>query len=161
MGITIHYSGKLDAPRVLPELIIAARHFCSQRGWEYQDLDDRVLGKVERRTMTHVKNEELSNAEIDWTDTIVETNIFPLDDVQRGVLIKPHSECEPVWLIFNQSGELCFYLPEQEPGHYWENKFLFTKTQFAPIDIHVAICDLLHLIQDQYFPSLQVRVVSL
>ena len=47
-------------------------------------------------------------------------------------------------------------MPESKSGHYWENKLLFTKTQFAPIEIHMAICDLLHLIQDDYFPSLQV-----
>lgn len=142
MGITIHYNGKLDDPRVLPELLIAARQFCSERGWNYQQIDDRIIGKVERW--------------IPSDDEQVHTKTSRIDDTQRGVLIDPHPESGPVWLIFNEKHELCFYMPVQEPGNYWENKLLFTKTQFAPIDNHIAICELLHLIQDKYFPSLEV-----
>ncbi|MBI5649751.1 MAG: hypothetical protein HZC40_04775 [Chloroflexi bacterium] len=156
MGITIHYHGKLDDARVLPELLIAARHFCFQRDWEYDEIDDRVLGKVERWTTTEVKNEELSNELVECTDAFVETTLHPLDDVQRGILIQTHPESEPVWLLFNQAGELCFYMPTADPNQYWENKFLFTKTQFAPIENHIAICEFLHLIQDRCFPSMQV-----
>ena len=48
MGVTIHYSGKLDESRVLPDLLRAARYFCFQRKWRYIDVDDRILGTVER-----------------------------------------------------------------------------------------------------------------
>ena len=48
MGITIHHSGKLDDPRILPDLLTAARQFCFQRKWKYIDVDDRILGTVER-----------------------------------------------------------------------------------------------------------------
>ena len=142
MGITIHYHGKLDDPRVLPDLLLAARHFCFQRKWKFENIDDRVIGTVER-----VKSYESEN---------IETITAPIDDVQRGLLIDPHPDSEPVWLLFNQHGELCFYMPLPEPGQYWENKLLFTKTQFAPLDTHISICELLHLIQDRYFSSLQV-----
>jgi hypothetical protein len=142
MGITIHYHGKLDDTRVLPDLLLAARHFCFQRRWKYIDVDDRVIGKVERWIPS--KGEE------------IKTVTSRIDDWQRGIIIDPHPESESVWLTFNQQGELCFYMPEAEPGHYWEQKFLFTKTQFAPLDVHISICELLHLIQDKYFPNLQV-----
>jgi hypothetical protein len=142
MGITIHYSGKLDDARVLPDLLLAAKHFCFQRKWEYAEIDERIIGQVERW--------------IPSDDEEIHTQIAPIDDTLRGLIIQPHAESESVWLTFNQHGELCFYMPLQKTGTYWENKLLFTKTQFAPLDIHIAICELLHLIQDRYFPSLQV-----
>ncbi len=142
MGITIHYSGKLDDARVLPNLRLAATHFCFQRKWEYEEIDERIIGKVERW--------------IPSDDEEIHTQIAPIDDTLRGLIIQPHAESESVWLTFNQYSELCFYMPLQKAGMYWENKLLFTKTQFAPLDIHIAICEMLHLIQDKYFPSLRV-----
>ncbi len=156
MGITIHYNGKLDDPSVLPALLAEARHFCFKRKWKYGDVDDRIIGTVERWTSRDVKKEELSTEEMEWTDSMVETHSAPIDDVQRGLLIQPHPECETVFLMFNQIGELCFYMPQPETGCYWENKLLFTKTQSAPLDIHISICELLHLIQDRYFSGLRV-----
>ncbi|MCX7840889.1 MAG: hypothetical protein N2559_15750 [Anaerolineae bacterium] len=130
MGITIHYSGKLDDPRVLPQLLAEARHFCFQRRWRYLDVDDRIIGKLDDET--------------------------PVDDVMRGIIIQPHPQSESVFLTFNQDGELCFYIPQAAPGHFWRNTSLFTKTQFAPLDVHVSICELFTLIRDKYFPGLQV-----
>ncbi len=148
MGITIHYSGKLDDPRVLPDLLTAARHFCFQRKWKYIDVDDRILGTVER-TVIDKKDEETHTTFYSSTES-------PIDDTLRGIIAQPHPESESVFLTFNQQGELCFYMPEPEPGHYWENKLLFTKTQFAPLDVHISICELLALVRDKYFPSLRV-----
>jgi hypothetical protein len=89
-------------------------------------------------------------------DDQVHTKESPIDDTMRGIIVQPQPESESVFLTFNQHGELCFYLPEPEPGHYWENKLLFTKTQFAPLGVHISICEMLHLIRDKYFPSLRV-----
>lgn len=142
MGITIHYHGKLEDPSVLPDLLIAARHFCFQRHWKYRDVDDRILGTLER-----------------WIPTSgdeVRTETTPVDDTLRGILILPHKMCEAVALTFTQHGMLCFYHPEPEPGRYWEERSLSTKTQFAPLDIHISICELLHMVQDRFFPNLKV-----
>lgn len=130
MGITIHYSGRLDDLRVLPQLLAEARHFCFQRRWRYLDVDDRIIGKLE--------------------------DGMPVDDVMRGIVIKPHPNSESVYLTFNQDGELCFYMPHAAPGHFGQNKLLFTKTQFAPLDVHISICELFTLLRDKYFPTLQV-----
>lgn len=130
MGITIHYSGTLDDPRVLPDLLTAARHFCFQRKWKYVDVDDRIIGKLDDGTT--------------------------IDDVLRGVIVQPHPKSESVWLTFNQRGELCFYHAESKPGCYWKQEGGFTKTQFAPLDVHISVCELLALVRDKYFPSLRV-----
>ncbi len=156
MGVTIHYRGTLDDPRGLPDLLIAVRLFCFKRGWKYIDVDDRIIGVVERWATTSVKNEELSNAEMDWTDTTVETQTVPIDDTLRGVIIQPHPDSESVWQTFNQHGEMCFYHGEETSGPYWEQRGGFTKTQFAPIETHIAVCELLHMVKDEYFPGLVV-----
>ncbi len=143
MGITIHYSGKLDDLRVLPDLLTAARHFCFQRRWRYINVDDRILGTVERW--------------IPSDDEQVRTITAPIDDTLRGIIIRPHPKSESVFLTFNQEGELCFYMAQSQPGLYWENKLLFTKTQFAPLDIHISICELFQLLRDNYFPNLHVE----
>ncbi len=144
MGITIHYHGKLANPRALDALLDDARLFCRARGWEWQDIDDRVIGTVERWMREESKGEQ------------VVTRNFPIDDTLRGIIVNPHPESEGVWLIFNGAGELCSYMPQNESDHYWENKFLFTKTQFAPIENHIAVCELLEMIRDKHFPTLEV-----
>lgn len=148
MGITIHYNGTLDDPRVLPDLLAAARHFCFQRKWKYLDVDDRIIGTVER---TVIDKEDAKTH-----TTYYATTKAPIDDTLRGVIIQPHPESEAVWLTFNQQGELCFYHAQTQPGHYWEQAGGFTKTQFAPLDVHISICELLALIRDKYFPTLRV-----
>lgn len=141
MDISIHYRGRLDDPRLLPNLLAAARHFAFKRQWRYEDIDDRIIGVVERATK--------------GTAT-AETESSEIDDRLLGILIHPHPDCGSLWLTFNQHGELCFYLPQLKTGHYREMQDLFTQTRFAPFDIHVSICELFHLIQDRYFPGLQV-----
>ena len=108
MGITIHYSGTLDDPGVLPDLLTAVRHFCFKRKWKYIDVDDRILGKF-----------------VDDT---------PIDDTLRGVIIQPHKKSEAIWLTFNQHGELCFYPGEEKSGQYWKQEGGFTKTQLAVLE---------------------------
>jgi hypothetical protein len=76
--------------------------------------------------------------------------------VLRGIIAQPHPESEGVWLTFNQRGELCFYHAQTQSGHYWKQHGGFTKTQFAPLDIHISVCELLALVRDKYFSSLRV-----
>jgi hypothetical protein len=49
----------------------------------------------------------------------------------RGIIINPHPDCESIWFIFDASNELCG----------------FTKTQFAPFQVHVEILKLLREIE--------------
>ncbi len=138
MGITIHYHGRLDDRRVLPKILADARHFCFKRKLNYRDVDDRIIGRVERGQPPNVES-------------------LPVDDTLRGILIYPHKNCEPMWLTFNRAGELCTYLAQPRTGCYWENKDLSVETQLAPVDVHISICELLHLIRDHYAHGLQVK----
>ncbi len=141
MGIAIHYRGKLENPHLLPELLLAARHFAFKRQWRYADVDERIIGVVDRATAEH---------------TTVENETAAIDDTLRGIIIHPHPDCGPVWLTFNQDGLMCFFMPQLRTGHYVEIRDLLTQTHFAPVDIHISICELFHLIQDRFFPGIEV-----
>ncbi len=144
MGITIHYSGRLDDAHVLPNLVLEAKQFARKRKWRAQEIDERIIGKVEHYVDTGPKTD------------IVKIKTEPIDNALRGIVIHPHAQSESISLTFNLQSELCSYMPLQEQGLYWENKLLFTKTQFAPLEVHIAICELLHLLKEKYFPSLDV-----
>ncbi len=143
MGISIRYHGRLDDPCVLPQLLADARYFCFRRKWKYVEVDDRIIGTLDR-----------------WQGNAsgrFEVFSTPIDDIQRGLLIQLHRECDTLCLTFNQAAELCLRLPQPEPGYFWETRAFSVVTPAAPVDIHISICELLHLIQDRHFPGLVVE----
>lgn len=153
MGVTIHYNGTMDRAR-LAEMLDAARLYCAENRWLYHDVDDRILGHVERIVETRETEIEMNGIQGTNVESITKT--FPIDDSLRGLIINVHPKCEPVWLTFNEAGELAYYMPLNDLGEYWEMKSLFTKTQFAGTRTHIAVCNFLHYLQDNYFPGLNV-----
>lgn len=154
MGVTIHYNGKLEDRARLAEMLDAARLYCAEQRWLYRDVDERIIGHVERVVETRETKIEIEGVE--GTDVESFTQLFPIDDTLRGILITVHPKAEPVWLTFNEAGELAYYMPLNDLGEYWEMKSLFTKTQFAGVETHIAVCDFLHYLQDNYFSGLNV-----
>jgi hypothetical protein len=142
MSVTIYYNGKLDERARLPELLDAARFYCAEERWHCLDVEERILGHVERTAGPNPVE--------------ASTQSFPIDDSMQGILITPHRESEPIRLTFNEAGELAYYMPLNDLGDYLENKTLFTGTQFARVATHIAVCEFLHFIQDNYMPGLHV-----
>ena len=153
MGVTIHYNGTMDRAR-LAEMLDAARLYCAEQRWMYRDVDERIIGHVERVVESRETKIEIESFE--GTQVKAVTKLFPIDDTLHGILITVHPKAEPVWLTFNEAGELAYYMPLNDLGEYWEMKALFTKTQFAGTETHIAVCDFLHYLQDNYFPGLNV-----
>lgn len=158
MGVTIHYSGQLDDPGRLPELLLGVEHFCFKRGWAYRQVDERIIGQAERFVFNEVdvSGQLDDGTPINWQDVHCDTEVSDVDDHIRGLIIDVHPDCETVLLLFNRLGLLRNYAP-QAPGYYTEQKYFFVKTQFAPIEVHVAICELLRFVKDNYMPGLEVR----
>ncbi len=154
MGVTIHYNGKLEDRARLAEMLDAARLYCAEHRWLYRDVDERIIGEVERVVETRETEIEIEGVTGIESESI--TKSFPIDDTLRGILITVHPKSEPVWLTFNEAGELAYYMPLNDLGEYWEMKSLFTKTQFAGVETHIAVCEFLHYLQDNYFPNLHV-----
>ncbi len=154
MGITIHYRGKLDDRARFAEMIDAARLYCAEQRWHALEVDERIIGHVERIVETHetpIEIEGVQGAEVESF-----TQAFPIDDTMRGLIINAHRKSEPMWLTFNEAGEMVHYMALNDVGEYWESKTLFTKTHFAGVETHIAVCEFLHWLQDNYMPGLTV-----
>lgn len=157
MGITIHYTGKLEDRARLAELLDAARLYCAEQRWHALEIEERVIGRVERLIDANGTRAQVDDTEIMIIsrDAAI-TEWSPIDDTLRGFIITVHPESEPVWLTFNEAGEMVFYMPLNDPGEYWENRRLFTKTQFAGLETHAAVCEFLHWLKENYIPKLDV-----
>lgn len=140
MTMAIHYNGKLENRARLDEMLDAARLYCAEQRWMYRDVDEKIIGMVERTTPT----------------ADINTETVPINDTLTGILVTIHPRTEPLWLTFTNAGELAYYMPVDAGDTYWELKSLSTRTGAAGIETHLAVCELLHDLQANYFPGLHV-----
>jgi hypothetical protein len=138
MGITIHYKGNLTDPRQLPELTTRIKAACRQLDWQYDEINERVAGVLERLGSEPDPEDE--------TTSFMVIDREPLDDHWRGLVIYPPG-WENLYLTFNRSGRLVVYHSQfgSSPGTYWLEDPLSCKTQFSSPDIHISVCNLLRL----------------
>ena len=131
MGLTIHYCGKLRNPVSLPSLITEAKDISESMHWPYE--------VIER-----------------------------LPDVPvEGILISPNGS-EPLWLTFHEAGFMCnpllySYVMEVEGKGIPEDaeQWLFTKTQYAGVEAHMALIKLLRHLSQKYFEKFELHDESL
>ena len=145
MGVTIYYHGELDDPRQLDVALAMLRQECERRGWPYRDLDIEAHGPHETYTF-HEEPGSLPG----WTDYIADTKIVQLDTRCRGLSIQPHPECESLLLMFDERDARLMMLRGTGDGANSAMYSLSVKTQFAPPEIHVTICQVLHRLQDEF-----------
>ena len=127
MGLTIHYSGALRDPADLPTLIAEATDISKSMQWPYE-------------------------------------LIHPLPDVPvEGILIAPDGS-EPLWLTFHKEGFMCnpllyAYVRDVEgkgiPAD--AEQWLFTKTQYAGAEAHIAMIKLLRYLSNTYFARFELH----
>ena len=127
MGLTIHYCGKLRNPVSIPSLITEAKDISESMHWPYE--------VIER-----------------------------LPDVPvEGILISPNGS-EPLWLTFHEAGFMCnpllySYVMEVEGKGIPEDaeQWLFTKTQYAGVEAHMALIKLLRHLSQKYFEKFELH----
>jgi hypothetical protein len=147
MGVAIHYHGALDDPTQLDSALSMLKSECTRRNWPYRELDLEASGPFEYET-THTVPGPLPG----WEDIIAETHIVELDTRWRGLIIEPHPECEGLVLMFEPKEArlmMLMSIGDSESLSY----YLSVKTQFAPVEIHVAICEVLHRLQNEFGPT--------
>lgn len=144
MPVTIHYHGKLDDRARLAALLDAARLYCAEQRWMYRDVEESIVGHVERVAVG------------DTTSGAGEIVRVPINDALEGILITTHLRADPLWFTFNNAGCLIAYLPLNEPDEYWERASLSVDTQSAGIAAHIALCEFLQYIRDNFMPGLNV-----
>jgi hypothetical protein len=75
----------------------------------------------------------------------------------KGIVISPHEKSEPLVFTFDPEGNLrnafMMRFADEEPDL---TRYNHTKTQFAPIDVHIAIVKLFKYLQLKYMDNLEV-----
>ena len=127
MGLTIHYSGKLRGPECIQPLIEETIDICQSLNWPYE--------------------------------------ILPIDPEVpvEGILANPEGS-EPLWLTFLKDGTMCnpilyaYVLKEEGQGIPAEaEQWLFTKTQFAGADAHMAMIRFMRYLSEKYFERFELH----
>ncbi len=129
MGLTIHYSGNFGDPALLPEMISEVKDISGEFKWDYHIYETKFPPD--------------GFGQADYND-----NIY-------GISTAPPN-CEPLWFCFLSNGKM------SSPPHlqFWgktdtkpEDEFLyqlFTKTQFAGIEVHKVVVHLFRHISEKY-----------
>lgn len=116
-------------------------------------------GKLNQPDLADEFCEELEDIArtMDWKYNVIndepDSKPFPV----KGIIVSLHEKSEPLMFTFDPEGNLrnAFMLQflGEEPDLTWYNH---TKTQFAPIDVHVAIVKLMKYLQQKYIENLKV-----
>lgn len=143
MGLTIHYHGRIKSQNLIPELVAEVEDICQTMNWKY-NLTDRLLEGVPE----------------DYVNLL---DVAPGEGYRaRGISFQAHEQSEWVSLCFGPDGltlsPMALYRPDLTD---WADDMLahysFTKTQFAGVECHVAICRLLKYLAGKYFSYLEVN----
>ncbi len=127
MGLTICYRGALRNPNDIETFLVDVFDICMEIGWHYMPIH--------------------------------RSGIMPA----QGVMITPAGS-EPIWLTFLQNGKLYdpshfIYTtrPELEVVNEEKRKWIFTKTQYAGVDTHMAIIKFFRYLRMKYFEDFELQ----
>lgn len=134
MGLSFYYSGKLKKGASVDEMIDEVKDIAGILNWKYNILD------------TGFPEEELIDGKVDG-------NLY-------GICFAPEN-CEPVFITFLSNRRLCspvnleyFNQPvDQVPDDAY---LIFTKTQYAGPDAHMAVIHVLKHISNKYMEEIIV-----
>jgi hypothetical protein len=134
MGLSFHYTGSLKKDASANELIDEVKDIAEILNWKYQVLDTDF-------------------PEVELIDGKVDGNLY-------GICFAPEN-CEPVFLTFLSNRKLCspinldeFHLPVEQVSD--DAYLIFTKTQFAGPDAHMAVMNVLKHLGNKYLEELNV-----
>ncbi|KAF0202813.1 MAG: hypothetical protein FD170_1662 [Bacteroidetes bacterium] len=130
MGLSIHYSGSLSDPAILPDMISEVSDIAKTFGWRCEIFDS------------------------EFPEQGFDSSGFNMETVYGLCVIPPGSE--PVWLCFLSNGRMSTPLLLQ----HWSSetdeerkKFLYmpwTKTQYAGIEEHIKVVTLFRYLEKKY-----------
>ncbi len=144
MGVTIHYHGGLDDPAQLDAALAMLRGECERRGWPHRAHDFEARGAFETYSVRSVPS-EIPGVD----DGVAETDYVELDTRWRGLIAQPHPESESLTLMFDPNNGRLMMLMSLDSGHSL-SYHLGIKTQFAPVETHVAVCEVLRRLQHEF-----------
>lgn len=127
MGVSIHYSGKLQSANQLPALLEEVKDIANIFEW----------------TTTEFLQ-------------MYPDNKFELKDNDEDygiVLGAPH--CEPIVLIFDFEGKICAPWIKQFMDEEVSPYMVHCKTQFAGADVHIKVVELFRYLSKKYFNAFE------
>lgn len=93
---------------------------------------------------------------MDWDYTIIKHELKNEISL-KGLFIKPHEKAELLQFVFDKKGYLRNALHLDYDDKDDDISFFnHIKTQFAPVEIHIAIIKLMHYLKEKYINNLEV-----
>ena len=149
MGVTIHYRGKLKSPDLITTLMDEVEEICISNDWHYQLLNDKTPTAEATLTNPFLLEDFESDPDFD-----LEPDNYQRD--LRGITFEPHDESETVTFLFDTEGVLrsIFSNMFKKKGKY---TWCFVKTQFAGMDTHIRIINLMGYLKKKYFKKFEIH----
>ena len=114
-------------------------------------------GKLNSTDLKDSICEELADIakEMEWELDLISEE----EDNVKGIVMSPHPKSEPLSLLFGADGTLKDFRPyiyNKKNKKKIDDTFASIKTQFAPVEIHIAVIKLLKYLKKKYIRNLKV-----
>jgi len=145
MSITIFASGNIERTDDIPRLIDDLKRVAGEQNWRYHVIDDDFD--------TH-PNAVLTPPNSGDQAAVIEGSLG-----LKGIVMNVGPGAEPFAILFDRSGVLTDMLQQiswiQSNGQ--DERFTMCKTQFAGIDSHIRVIEVLDSLKQSYIPNLVVN----
>ncbi|MBL7814113.1 MAG: hypothetical protein JNL70_03830 [Saprospiraceae bacterium] len=147
MGVTIHYRGKLKSPELIPDIVHEVEEICLSNNWSFRLINDPSEGQ-----------KVVARGDIFVSESIEPEFGFDIDehlDKLRGITFEPHKESETVTFLFDTEGVMHSLFPDffSKAKYPWS----FVKTQYAGVETHIRIINLMRYLKKKYFSKFEIR----
>ena len=147
MGVTIAFKGKLKLPTLVENIIEDVEDICLTNNWWYRIINEEKTS-FEPPSLAYDKDSE--------TGEVKRINIEGELGL-KGISFQPHKESETIELFFDTEGVLrpifsMIFKGDSRVKYPW----VFVKTQFAGVETHIKIINLLLYLRKKYFKKLDI-----
>ncbi len=145
MSITIFASGKIESTGDIPRLIDDLKRVAGEHDWGYHVIDDDFG--------TH------PNAVLTGRDSGDKAAVIKGSLGLKGIVMNVGPGAEPLSILFDRSGVLTDMLQQVSWIHNngQGERFTMCKTQFAGIESHIRVIEVLDGLKQRYIPDLVVN----
>ena len=148
MGVTIAFKGKLKLPTLVENIIEDVEDICLTNNWWYRIINEE---KTSFETPSLAYDKDSETGEVKRINIEGELGL-------KGISFQPHKESETIELFFDTEGVLrpifsMIFKGDSRVKYPW----VFVKTQFAGVETHIKIINLLLYLRKKYFKKLDIR----
>jgi hypothetical protein len=144
MSITIFSTGSIDSIDYIPALIADIKEIADEHQWNHHIIDDDFDGE---------RDATVTRPEPGAPGVIIRGSLG-----LKGIIVTI-AGAEPFSILFDRSGVLTdifqqlIWIESKERG----GRFTSCKTQFADIESHIRIIEVLDFLKQKYIPDLEVN----